>query len=49
LQRFGEDRAHGTSWALSWRRMRAILLSDSAEVREGLLFLLGGGWNISGP
>jgi len=30
--------------------MRAkILLADSAEVREGLLFLLGGGWNIGGP
>ncbi|SRR6266566_7759692 len=30
--------------------MRAkILLADSAEVREGLLFLLGGGWSISGP
>jgi len=30
--------------------MRAkILLADSAEVREGLLFLLGGGWNQVGP
>lgn len=30
--------------------MRAkILLADSAEVREGLLFLLGGGWNEVGP
>jgi len=30
--------------------MRAkILLADSAEVREGLLFLLGGGWNLAGP
>ena len=26
-----------------------ILLADSAEVREGLLFLLGGGWNQTGP
>ena len=30
--------------------MRAkILLADSAEVREGLLFLLGGGWSEAGP
>lgn len=30
--------------------MRAkILLADSAEVREGLLFLLGGGWSVVGP
>lgn len=30
--------------------MRAkILLADSAEVREGLLFLLGGGWTEIGP
>ena len=30
--------------------MRAkILLTDSAEVREGLLFLLGGGWSEVGP
>lgn len=30
--------------------MRAkILLADSVEVREGLLFLLGGGWNEVGP
>ncbi|MBI4629715.1 MAG: hypothetical protein HY729_13465 [Candidatus Rokubacteria bacterium] len=30
--------------------MRAkILLADSAEVREGLLFLLGGGWTEVGP
>jgi hypothetical protein len=30
--------------------MRAkILLADSAEVREGLLFVLGGGWNEIGP
>jgi hypothetical protein len=30
--------------------MRAkIQLADSAEVREGLLFLLGGGWNQVGP
>ena len=30
--------------------MRAkIFLADSAEVREGLLFLLGGGWNQVGP
>jgi hypothetical protein len=30
--------------------MRAkILLADSAEVREGLLFMLGGGWNECGP
>jgi hypothetical protein len=30
--------------------MRAkILLADSAEIREGLLFLLGGGWNEVGP
>jgi hypothetical protein len=30
--------------------MRAkILLADSAEVREGLLFLLGGGWTQTGP
>jgi len=30
--------------------MRAkILLADSAEVREGLLFLLGGGWSEVGP
>jgi hypothetical protein len=30
--------------------MRAkILLADSAAVREGLLFLLGGGWNQVGP
>jgi hypothetical protein len=30
--------------------MRAkILLADSAEVREGLLFLLGGGWKEVGP
>jgi len=30
--------------------MRAkILLADSAEVREGLLFLLGSGWNEVGP
>src|SRR5262245_40744071 len=29
--------------------MRAkILLADSAEVREGLLFLLGGGWTQAG-
>jgi hypothetical protein len=26
-----------------------ILLADSAEVREGLLFLLGGTWNQVGP
>ena len=26
-----------------------IFLSDSAEVREGLLFVLGGGWNQVGP
>ena len=26
-----------------------ILLADSAEVREGLLFLLGGTWNKIGP
>jgi hypothetical protein len=26
-----------------------IVLADSAEVREGLLFLLGGGWNHVGP
>jgi hypothetical protein len=26
-----------------------ILLADSAEVREGLLFLLGGGWAEAGP
>jgi len=26
-----------------------ILLADSAEVREGLLFLLGGGWTQVGP
>ena len=26
-----------------------ILLADSAEVREGLLFLLGGTWNQIGP
>jgi hypothetical protein len=26
-----------------------ILLADSAEVREGLLFLLGGGWTEAGP
>jgi hypothetical protein len=30
--------------------MRArILVADSAEVREGLLFLLGGGWTEVGP
>lgn len=30
--------------------MRAkIILADSAEVREGLLFLLGGGWSEVGP
>jgi len=30
--------------------MRAkIFLADSAEVREGLLFLLGSGWNEVGP
>ena len=30
--------------------MRAkIVLADSAEVREGLLFLLGGAWNQIGP
>ena len=30
--------------------MRAkILLADSAEIREGLLFLLGGGWTVVGP
>jgi hypothetical protein len=30
--------------------MRAkVILADSAEVREGLLFLLGGGWNEVGP
>jgi hypothetical protein len=30
--------------------MRAkVHLADSAEVREGLLFLLGGGWNQVGP
>ena len=30
--------------------MRAkTLLADSAEVREGLLFLLGGGWTEVGP
>jgi hypothetical protein len=30
--------------------MRAkVLLADSAEVREGLLFLLGGAWNEIGP
>ncbi len=30
--------------------MRAkLLLADSAEVREGLLFLLGGGWVHVGP
>jgi hypothetical protein len=30
--------------------MRAkILLADSAEVREGLLFLLGGAWTLVGP
>ena len=30
--------------------MRAkLLLADSAEVREGLLFLLGGGWTQNGP
>jgi len=30
--------------------MRAkILLADSAEVREGVLFLLAGGWNEIGP
>ena len=30
--------------------MRAkVLLADSAEVREGLLFLLGSGWNEVGP
>jgi hypothetical protein len=30
--------------------MRAkIVLADSAEVREGLLFLLGGGWTEIGP
>jgi uncharacterized protein DUF6941 len=26
-----------------------IILADSAEVREGLLFLLGGAWNVVGP
>jgi hypothetical protein len=26
-----------------------IILADSAEVREGLLFLLGGAWNQVGP
>ena len=26
-----------------------IVLADSAEVREGLLFLLGGGWTEIGP
>src|SRR5262245_3635292 len=26
-----------------------LLLADSAEVREGLLFLLGGGWTQVGP
>lgn len=30
--------------------MRAkVLLADSAEIREGLLFLLGGGWTEIGP
>lgn len=30
--------------------MRArILLADSAEVREGLLFMLGGAWDQAGP
>lgn len=30
--------------------MRAkILLADSAEVRERLLFILGGGWTVVGP
>lgn len=30
--------------------MRAkIFLADSAEVREGLLFILGGGWSDVGP
>jgi hypothetical protein len=30
--------------------MRAkVFLADSAEVREGLLFILGGGWNTVGP
>lgn len=30
--------------------MRAkFLLADSAEVREGLLFVLGGGWTQTGP
>jgi hypothetical protein len=30
--------------------MRAkIVLADSAEIREGLLFLLGGGWSETGP
>lgn len=26
-----------------------LLLADAAEVREGLLFLLGGGWTEAGP
>lgn len=26
-----------------------LLLADSAEVREGLLFMLGGGWTETGP
>lgn len=30
--------------------MRAtILLADSAQVADGKLYLLGGGWNITGP
>jgi hypothetical protein len=31
-------------------RVRAkLLLADAAQVSEGKLFVLGGGWNISGP
>jgi uncharacterized protein DUF6941 len=40
---------HATTASL-YRGMRTkIVLADSAEVRDGLLFLLGGGWTEVGP
>ena len=42
---------HGPSvWALSWLAVKVtLLLADAAQAVDGKLYVLGGGWSITGP
>jgi hypothetical protein len=40
--------AHNSTLAL-WVVNATLILCDSAQVSEGKLFLLGGGWSVTGP